>query len=397
MPMNRRRFVQLSTSGLGVAVTSACGIAPTLRVSRALTVWTTQYMVDDLLARWRRLNPSHPITRVPVAASQFTQRLQAAFAGAEPLPDVVITASDTIARFSQRGMWHALDDLKLPVTQLAPSGVVQCQTEDARLLALPLAVNPLGIWYRSDILQHAGLPQQPDTVQAQIGDDWQQFATFGVQIHNNLPEVAWIADAMSDVFQPLTRTNTPLADAARIAFDVRAQFADFAATRDSGAWFDLLQRDRVAMVIAGSWMQASLARTTRPGEFPWRVITPPAGCIAGECIAIAVTEAANQRDVALQLMQDFVFDSESQLMVHESQQLIPALMQTYAASQFQRMDTFCAGQKVGQLWTQAAQSMTGQPLSASWVQRNTDASATVAAALDGDITDADALSQLAAG
>ncbi|MFM7679432.1 MAG: ABC transporter substrate-binding protein, partial [Roseiflexaceae bacterium] len=391
--MNRRRFVQLSTSGLGLALTSACGIAPTLRVSRALTVWTTQYIVDDILARWRRLNPAHAITRVPINAVQFTQRLQAAFAGAEPLPDLVVTTSDTIARFSQRGMWYALDELKLPVTQLAPSGVAQCQTADARLLALPLAVNPLGIWYRSDILHHAGLPQQPDTVQAQIGADWQRFAAFGLQIHNNLPDVAWIADALSDLFQPLTRTTIPLSDAARIAFEVRAQFADFAAPRDSGAWFDLLQRDRVAMVIAGSWMQASLARTTRQGEFPWRVITPPSGCIAGESIAIAATEATNQRDVALQLMQDFVFDSESQLMMHESQQLIPALMQTYAAGQFQRMDTFCAGQKVGQLWTQAAQTMTGQPLSARWVQRNTQAIGAVAAALDGDITDVDALSQ----
>ena len=397
MPMNRRRFVQLSASGLGIAMTSACGIAPTLRVSRTLTVWTTQYIVDDILARWRRLNPEHTITRVPVAAEQFTQRLHAAFAGTEALPDVVITTSDIIAQFSQRGMWHALNDRQFPVTQLAPSSVVQCQTEDTRLLALPLAVNPIGIWYRSDILAHAGLPQQPDTVHAQISDDWQRFAAFGLQIHNNLPEVAWIADAMSDLFQPLTRTTLSLPDAARIAFQARAQFADFAASRDSGAWFDLLQRDRVAMVVAGSWMQASLARTTRQGEFPWRVIAPPTGCIAGESVAIAVTEAANQRDVALQLMQDLVFDSESQLMLHESQQLIPALMQTYTTAQFQRMDTFCAGQKVGQLWTHAAQTMTGQPLSARWVQRNTEAIATVAAALAGNITHGDALRQLTNG
>ena len=394
MPMNRRHILQLSGTGLGMALATACGVAPAIRVSRALTVWTIQYIIDDGLARWRRLHPEIAVTRIPVPADTFVSRLDAARAGGEPVPDVVVAPSDIVARFSQPGVWHALDDQQFTVAQLAPSGVAQCRCEDSRLLALPVAVNPLGVWYRSDILQHAGLPQQPETVATQIGTDWQQFLAFGMQIHANMPDVGWCADAMSDVFTPLTRTQTPLRTAAEFAFAVRSQHADFAATRNSGAWFDLLQRDRVAMVVAGSWMQATLGRTTRPGEFPWRVIAPPNGCIAGACLAIAVSEASNQRDDALRFMRDMVFDEETQLIVSDNQQLIPALTNTYTDSRFQRMEPFCAGQKIGQLWTHAAKTMAGHALSARWVQRNEDAHTVVANALGGGISYPDALQQL---
>lgn len=392
--MNRRHILQLSGTGLGMALATACGVAPTIRASRTLTVWTIQYIIDDGLARWRRLHPEIAVTRIPIAVDAFVSRLDAARAGNEPIPDVVVASSDIVAQFSQPGVWHALDDLQFPVAQLTPGGVVQCRSEDNRLLALPVAVNPLGVWYRSDILQHAGLPQQPETVAAQIGTDWQQFLAFGMQIHANMPDVGWCADALTDVFTPLSQTQMPLHTAAEMAFTVRNQHADFAAARNSGAWFDLLQRDRVAMVIAGSWMQSTLARTTRPGEFPWRVVAPPNGCIAGDCLAIAISEASNQREHAIQFMRDMVFDAEMQLMVNERQQLIPSLKETHAASRFQRMEPFCAGQHIGQLWTHAAQTMDGRVLSAARVQRNVDAHAIVAHALNGSLTYTEALRQL---
>lgn len=351
-------------------------------------------MIDDVLARWRRLNPAQQIVRVPVAADGYVRRLEDALNGNEAVPDIVVATTDILAHFSEPGALYALNDASLTIEKLAQVGVMQTQTADQRQLALPLATNPLGVWYRSDVLHHAGLPQQPDNVVAAIGNTWEDFLAFGMQVRRNLPDVAWCADAFSDVYEPLSRTGMSYVDAARMAFTVRQQLIDVGVARASGGWFDVLQRDLVAMVVAGSWMQETLSRTVRPDEFPWRVIAPPGGCIAGPSLAIAITEASNQRDAALHCMQNLVFDEEMQLILSDSSHVIPALTSTYKNGRFQRTDAFCAGQYVGRLWTEASQRMRGHALSRSSAIRDNAASSVVALALNGTLSFEDALRQL---
>jgi hypothetical protein len=138
-----------------------------------------------------------------------------------------------------------------------------------------------------------------------------------------------------------------------------------------------------------------LARTTRPEEFPWRVIPTPNGCIAGASVAIAIMESSNNQEVATQLAYDLVFDRDMQLALSDSASLIPALMNTYTDGRFMRTESFCAGQKVGHLWTSAAQTMQGQAMSVHSAQRNADVRQIVIAALNGTLAYADALGQLA--
>lgn len=227
-----------------------------------------------------------------------------------------------------------------------------------------------------------------------IGNTWEDFFAFGMQITHNLPDVAWCADAFSDVYVPLSHAGMPYTGAATLAFAVREQLADVGVARDTGGWFDALQRDLVAMVVAGSWMQATLSRTVRPDEFPWRVIAPPGGCIAGPSLAIAITEASNQRENALNCIQSLVFDGEMQLILSDKSHVIPALTTTYQNGRFQRTEAFCAGQYVGRLWTEAGRNMRGQALSNSATKRNLKASTIVASALNGTLTYSGALTQL---
>lgn len=391
MSITRRQFLSVASMTAAGFVANACTGAPQLRVARPLTIWTLHTMIDDVLARWRRLNPAQQIVRVPVTPDEYVRRLADALNGSEPIPDIVVASTDILAHFSEPGTLYALNDDALTVEKLAQVGVIQTQTADQRQLALPLAINPLGVWYRSDVLHHAGLPQQPDNVTEAIGSTWDDFLTFGMQIRHNLPDVAWCADAFSDVYEPLSRTEMSYEDAARLALRVRQQLIDVGVSRDSGGWFDVLQRDLVAMVVAGSWMQETLSRTVRPDEFPWRVIAPPGGCIAGASLAIAITEASNQRDVALKCMQSLVFDEELQLILSDSSHVIPALTSTYQNGRFQRTDAFCAGQYVGRLWTDASQRMRGYELSKEKAIRDSAASAIVRQAMNGTTSFEDAL------
>jgi ABC-type glycerol-3-phosphate transport system substrate-binding protein len=133
----------------------------------------------------------------------------------------------------------------------------------------------------------------------------------------------------------------------------------------SGKWFDLLQRDQIAMVMGGSWLQSALARTVRPDEFPWRLVPPPGGWIAGPGLAIAIPERSNHIDTAWQFALDLAHDTELQLSLSDANMTIPALLSTYGDGRFQRTEPFAAGQHIGQSWTTAATQMQGQAVTPS--------------------------------
>lgn len=115
MPITRRQFLRIAgTSAAGLAA-SACTVAPQLRVTRPLTIWTLQTVIDDVLARWRRLNPTQQISRIPVAPDEYVRRLTDALDGREAIPDIVVATTDVLAHFSEPGALFALNDVSFDI------------------------------------------------------------------------------------------------------------------------------------------------------------------------------------------------------------------------------------------------------------------------------------------
>jgi ABC-type glycerol-3-phosphate transport system substrate-binding protein len=116
------------------------------------------------------------------------------------------------------------------------------------------------------------------------------------------------------------------------------------------------------MVMGGSWLQSALARTVRPDEFPWRLVPPPGGWIAGPGLAIAIPEQSNQVDTAWQFALALAHDAELQLSLSDANVAIPALTSTYTDGRFLRTEPFTGGQHIGKLWTTAATTMHAQSI-----------------------------------
>jgi ABC-type glycerol-3-phosphate transport system substrate-binding protein len=256
---------------------------------------------------------------------------------------------------------------------MATVGIQQCSDPSGQLFAVPLTVNPYGLWYRSDLLNHAGQVSRPDNVTAALGSNWDAFVAFCADIYSYTPDIALVADVIDDVFVPMqyqalarATTNAPLSEHYREIVTTTSiiQNRTYAASapRLSGKWFDLLQRDKIAMVIGGSWLQSALARTVRPDEFPWRLVPPPGGWLAGPGLAIAIPEQSNQVDTAWSFALALAHDTELQLSLSDANVAIPALTSTYSDGRFQRTEPFAAGQYIGQLWTLAATQMQSQAI-----------------------------------
>ena len=377
MPITRRTFLQtLATSGVG-SLLAACSMpqwinqAPALGLQRPFVVWTQQNCLDAPLARWRRLNSRIEINRIAVAPSDIQSRVGAALAGREAMPDALVADSATLGALQRPGVFRLLPQFSQFQNDMAPVSIAQCSDLSTQLFALPLTVNPYGLWYRSDLLRHANQVSRPDNVEAAIGMTWDTFLTFCDAINANTPNVSIVADIIDDLFVPMQyqlhthdTTNRSFGEHYRESVTIATTFQQrgyaSAATRASGRWFDLLQRDQIAMVMGGSWLQSALARTVRTDEFPWRLVPPPGGWIAGPGLAIAIPEQSNQVDTAWQFALALAHDVELQLSLSDANVAIPALTSTYTDGRFLRTEPFTGGQHIGKLWTTAATTMHAQ-------------------------------------
>jgi|GEM_PF-2836278 len=371
MPITRRDFCKTIALSSVSSLLSACTFTQlgsqvaALGVPRPFVVWTHQNSIDAPIARWRRLNPQIAVNRIALAPADIDTRVSAALAGHEAFPDAIVADSATLGALQRPGVFRQLPEFAQYQKDMASVGIKQCSDPSGQLFALPLTVNPYGLWYRSDLLHNAGQVSRPDTVTTAIGNTWEAFLVFCDSVAAYMPALSLIASAIDDVFVPRyyqaqsNITTDPSVhaeyhDAVTTAtqFHARGYTAD--APRMGGKWFDLLQRDQIAMVIGGSWLQSALERTVRPDEFPWRLISPPGGWIAGPGLAIAIPEQGMHVDTAWQFGLALAHDAELQLSLSDATTTIPALLSTYPDGRFQRSEPFTAGQHIGQLWTNAA-------------------------------------------
>lgn len=378
MPITRRTFFKtLATSSVS-SVLAACSMSewvqqkPVLAAKQPFVVWTPQNYIDAPLAHWRGLNPRVELNRIAVAANELYARFRAAIAGYEALPDAVIADCATLSALQSPGVFRLLPQFNQFQTDMAPVSIEQCNDQNKQLFALPLTVNPYGLWYRSDLLRHSGQVSRPDNVSEAIGENWDTFLAFCDTLYTNAPNVTIMADIIDDIFVPMQyqllaqpTSNPQLSEQYResltiaMAFYQRGYTAN--APRASGRWFDLLQRDQITMVMGGSWLQGALDRTVRNDESPWRLISPPGGWIPAPGLGIAIPEHSNQFDIAWQLALALAHNVDLQLRLSDANNTIPALMSTYNDGRFLRTDPFAGGQHIGKLWTNAAAKIHDQP------------------------------------
>ncbi len=149
----------------------SAGGATTLKVAMWDAAEATS-QVQPLIDQFQKENPTIKVEVQAIPFSDFEQKLlQQLRAGQSP--DVVQTFGNYTADFAAAGALAPLDDLanasyKSQMTdQLLRTGVI-----DGKLVAVPWAVQPVGLWYNKKIMSQAGLdPNKPPTTVDELMSD----------------------------------------------------------------------------------------------------------------------------------------------------------------------------------------------------------------------------------
>lgn len=315
------------------------------------------------------------MVRQSFAGWDIVDALARALQGDIAMPDVVIAPSSVLAYCHIPGVWRTMP-LTAEMRQLgATAGFNQFQTDTNELFGLPLTLQPLGIWYHADLVAKAGLPSEPADISTLWNGDWQAMWNTATAVHETLPLVETFSSIFDDIYRPQIWHHlngalpvSAIAATVRTISDTCQQIAPLMQMPQmmhyDGTWFDAIQRERVAFMVAGREVKTALQRTQIDSVSAWRVATPPTGLIAGDSLGVAIPVASNQTDLALRFAQQLHQDVRLQAMISEATQSVPSLRAAGDLPEWMGGDAFAGGQELGAFWSQGSIIMQSAPRTA---------------------------------
>ncbi len=391
--------------------------------SHAQTVLTVAAFpsVDDIiraaLPAWQK---RHPSVQVKVVSREFADHhtaMTTALAASSGLPDVMTIEYGYLGRFSLSGGLENLELQPYGVKQYQSRFVAyawaQAQTDHFGQTALPTDIGPGVMFYRSDILQKAGVKPE------QLSGDWDGFLAAGKAVKER--SGAFMVAHARDVKDIVIRSGLQTGEG--IYYDAQGQslvgssprfrrgFELAKRTREAGLdakvnawsneWGESLKRGHVTVQMMGAWLgghlQNWLAPNTaglwRSGPLPERTTTSWGGTF------YAIPKKSGQKALAWDLIQHLTLDKSQQQNAFERFNAFPALLEAQSGAYFEQPVAFLGGQKARVQWRETAQKIAAtrvfrnDPIAEEIVNAELDLVLTKGKSIDSAIADAHRLIQ----
>ncbi len=369
MSLGRRAIIQaLSAAPLVAGGARAAG-------SRVLQVATFPDLDRAAVLAVPAFERAHPGVRVRLtvlAYADFPTAMVTALAAGANLPDLMAMDREIVGQLADSAGLH---DLTAPpfsaqqrTTEIVPFALAAGHSRTGTLTAFPVDIGPGCLFYRSDLLQQAGLQE------VELTASWADFIRCGARLkaRNNGYLVAHAGDVADVVvrngLQPgegvyFSADGRPLVRAERFeqAFNwaarVRHAGIDARVTAWSNEWAEGLRRGRIASQMFGGWFGGHLANWIAPkAAGQWRCAPLPAGNFASWGGSYyAIPRGAREPALAWDFLRALSLDPGQQRAAFTTLDAFPALAAAHADPLFDQPLPYFGGQRARQLWREASQ------------------------------------------
>ncbi len=369
MSLDRRAIIKaLSAAPLVAGGARAAG-------SRVLQVATFPDLDRAAVLAVPAFERAHPGVRVRLtvlAYADFPTAMVTALAAGANLPDLMAMDREIVGQLADSAGLHDLSAAPFRAGQrtgeIVPFALAAGHSRAGTLTAFPVDIGPGCLFYRSDLLQQAGLQE------AELTASWADFIRCGERLkarHNGylVAHAGDIADVVvRSGLQPgegvyFSAEGRPLVRAERFeqAFNwaARARRAgiDARVTAWSNEWAEGLRRGRIASQMFGGWFGGHLANWIAPkAAGHWRCAPLPAGSFASWGGSYyAIPRGAREPALAWDFLQALALDPAQQLKAFTTLDAFPALAAAHADPLFDQPVPYFGGQRARQLWRDASQ------------------------------------------
>lgn len=339
--------------------------------STTITVWAWKGADDALKAIEPEFNAAYPDIAIDWTeyppADQYRNALLAISAGSGA-PDVLLLENSHLAQFVALGGLADITDRVQPYLGLMNQFKWAEATLNGRYYAMPWDSGPVGVFYRRDVFQNAGL--DPSTI-----NTWDDFLSAAMTIKSRTGVPMWQQSRAANdarLFEMLLwqqglgyvdtdgHVTIDSPDAVRTLEYIGGFWQDGLALDQqafSNDWFDAQNKGSVATVPEAVWMGTILKRDTLPEAYGhWGVFALPAWIPGGVRAsndggsALTIPDQSQHKDAAWAFIEFALGRDDSQLKMYAAQDLFPALETTYSDVLFQTPDPFYGNQNTRQLF-----------------------------------------------
>ncbi|WP_432547595.1 ABC transporter substrate-binding protein [Kineococcus sp. SYSU DK004] len=295
--LTRRRMLALSALAGGTALTAtACSSSSSGSSDpNSFTFWSfTGINQGDSVETYKELAPDITVRLTEVGSTQETaQALTTALAGGN-VPDLVLIQAGDMPKFMKNpGNFTDLATLGADEIQgdYVDWVIEQVITPEGQIIGIPTDVGGMGVAYRIDLMEAAGLPTNRDEVSA-LWPTWEDFIATG-QRYTEATGNAFIDNAATTVFLQAVSQGTEqyysrdgdlvyeTNPTVRESFDLGLQAiaAGITARLESftEGWSAGMAQGAFAAVAAPSWMLGSIRSNAPDTEGMWDIATIPGG------------------------------------------------------------------------------------------------------------------------
>ncbi|MFI5697878.1 ABC transporter substrate-binding protein [Kribbella sp. NPDC051586] len=377
MTLSRRHFLAASGSAAAAAAgLTGCGSRSSLGGSNELSMWTWVGSVNDgLIGQAEKSIPGYDGMKLAMTriGSNYKTKVLTALAGKSLVPDIVAINDDVATYFPNADQFHDLNDLgaKDLEKDFLPWKWKLGITQTGKMMAYPMDTGPTALFYRTDILQKAGVDIDPAAV-AELAPDWDTYIAFGKKLKQAVPGSS-ITDNITGIYsyrmaqqskRYMTADGQYIGDQdhVRQAFDLAVRVVKEGLSANAQNSTDknavVTNGKLVAYNAAVWWAQLGPKNAAPKTKGLWRVTAAPGGAGNRGGSFLAITKYCKNPKAAFAFI-SWLESAKNQAQAFLDPVLFPSTPATYTDKTLTAPDPFFGGQQIVDVFAESAKKYPG--------------------------------------
>lgn len=371
----RMRAASIAAATAVALSLSACaggsGSAASGDGSDALTVWLWPNAIGDTVQKQVETDFADNDIQISTIGDNFKQKLVTTFSAKSGIPSVTGVKGEDMPYFlSEDSLFTDLNTLGIDdlLSQFPEWKLAEATTADGRLIGLPMDIGPSALYYRTDVLEKAGLPTDPEEV-AKETSTWDDYLAFGQKLNEatgahltvSLAQIFSMAVAQSDSGYVDEDGNfTGDSDAIRSAWDTSVKAyemgLDAGLTDSSADWASAVNAGTLPTLLGAAWYQGDLKNGAPDTSGLWNVTSMPGGPanIGGSFLTIPAS--TTDTDTAIAFIRE-VLSAENQATTYSEVGNFPSVSGALDEQALTDGDDFFGGQVTAEIFKTAIENM----------------------------------------
>ena len=350
-----------------------------------ITVWgwdAIKKSTDANMDAFKKAYPDIQVDFQTVPTSDLYKKLLLGISsGGEGLADVVTLESSHLGQMiSTGGLADISDKTKSYTDKIVKSKWGDTQ-KDGKTYAMPWDIGPVGLYYRRDVFEKAGLPSEPDKVSTLL-KTWDDYYNTAKIIKDktgaNMLAISQDKNDATDYEKLMwqqgelyfDKAGNPTSDNAASVktTEFLGKLIKAGYTDNTVDWtqprYDGYKNGSVATIVGASWYGGFLKSWIAPDtKGKWGVIPLPVWTGSKAITAnsggssMAIPSASKNKDAAWAYIEFMLGRVDSQMAMYKATDVFPSLIECYSNPYFTEADPFCGGQQSRKVFADLAKQI----------------------------------------